>query len=105
WNERVYGYHFGASNGDLDFNNSDSAPSMPKCVVVDTAFDWEGDTPPGTPLHDTMIYEVHVRGFTRHHPTLPDNIKGTYAAMATPEAIEHLHLLGVTAVELLPVHH
>src|SRR3954449_91974 len=78
---------------------------MAKSVVVDTTFDWGDDQPPRTPLHDTMVYEVHVKGFTKLHPTLPEEIRGTYAAMGTPEAIEHLHLLGVTAVELLPVHH
>src|SRR5436190_4897362 len=105
WDKSVYGYQFGADNADLTFNEADSAPFMPKSVVVDTAFDWGDDSAPRTPLHDTMVYEVHVKGFTKLHPTLPEHIRGTYAAMATPEAIEHLHLLGVTAVELLPVHH
>lgn len=105
WDEAVYGYHFGAADEDLDRNDADSAAHMPKCVVVNDEFDWAGDRPPNIPLHDSMIYEVHVKGFTKLHPTIPDEIRGTYAGLATPEAIEHLHLLGVTAVELLPVHH
>ena len=105
WDEAIYGYHFGAEEADLDVNDDDSGPLMPKCVVVDDRFDWGDDRPPSIALHDTLIYEVHVKGFTKLHPTIPEEIRGTYAGLATPEAIEHLHLLGVTAVELLPVHH
>jgi isoamylase len=105
WDESVYGYTFGAEAEDLAFNDADSAAFMPKCVVVDNRFDWGNDRPPNIALHDSMIYEVHVKGFTKLHPTIPEHIRGTYAGLATPEAIEHLHLLGVTAVELLPVHH
>src|SRR5438105_3398372 len=105
WNGAVYGYRFGAQAEDLDFNRANSARFMPKAVVVDDRFDWGDDTAPNVPLHDTMIYEVHVKGFTKLHPTIPEHMRGTYAGLARPEAIEHLHLLGVTAVELLPVHH
>ncbi len=105
WDEAVYNYHFDAEEKDLARNDIDSAPYVPKSVVVeDSDFDWGDDVRPRTPAHESMIYEVHVKGFTQRHPTMPEEIRGTYAAMARPEAIEHLHLLGVTAVELLPVH-
>ncbi|HEX2849145.1 MAG TPA: glycogen debranching protein GlgX [Acidimicrobiales bacterium] len=103
WNEAVYGYHFG--HDDLDRNDADSAPYVPKSVVVADDFDWQGDVPPRTPLHESMIYEVHVKGFTARHLGVPEALRGTYAGLATDPAIEHLLLLGVTAVELLPVHH
>jgi isoamylase len=107
WDEAVYGYPFAAPEAtrDLQRNDADSAPHVPKSVVVDGAFDWGDDTRPATPLHETVIYEAHVKGFTKLHPSIPEHLRGTYAALATPEVIEHLHLLGVTAVELLPVHH
>ncbi|HVM08984.1 MAG TPA: glycogen debranching protein GlgX [Acidimicrobiales bacterium] len=104
WNESVYGYSFDAEEKDLSFNDADSAAFVPKSVVVADDFDWGDDRRPGTPLHETMIYEVHVKGFTKQHPGIPEHLRGTYAALATPEAIEHLVLLGVTAVELLPIH-
>ena len=104
WNESVYGYRFGAEDQDLEYNDVDSAAFMPKCIVVADEFDWGDDIRPDTPLHRSMIYEVHVKGFTKQHPTIPEPLRGTYAGLATPEAIEHLVLLGVTAVELLPVH-
>src|SRR6185436_11296818 len=77
----------------------------PKCVVIDTSFDWEGDTLLRTPWHETVIYEVHVKGFTRRHPGVRDDLRGTYAGLASEDAIAHLRWLGVTAVELLPIHH
>jgi isoamylase len=77
---------------------------VPKCIVVDESYDWEGDILPRTPLHKSIIYEVHVKGFTKRHPGVPEELRGTYAGMAHPAAIEHLQALGVTAVELLPVH-
>ncbi len=105
WDEAVYGYHFDGEEKDLAANELDSGPFVPKSVVVaDGEFDWGGDERPRTPLHESMIYEVHVKGFTMLHPTIPEELRGTYAGMARPEAIEHLHLLGVTAIELLPVH-
>jgi isoamylase len=107
WNEAVYGYRFDGDEAtrDLGRNDEDSAPFVPKSVVVDgSGFDWGDDRRPATPLHESMIYEVHVKGFTARHPTVPEAMRGTYAGLATPEAIEHLHLLGVTAVELQPVH-
>ncbi|WP_103884787.1 glycogen debranching protein GlgX [Actinacidiphila yanglinensis] len=85
-------------------DDRDSAPYVPKGVVVDDADDWEDDHRPKTPWSDTVIYELHVRGFTRRHPDIPPQLRGTYAGLAHPAAIDHLTRLGVTAVELLPVH-
>ena len=73
---------------------------MPKCRVVDTAFTWGDDRPPRTPWHETVIYELHVKGFTQLHPDVPEELRGTYAGLASAPAIEHLKKLGVTAVEL-----
>ena len=84
-------------------NGIDSADAMPRCVVVDGGFDWEGDAPPATPWESTVLYEVHVRGFTKRHPGIPAELRGTYGGFAHPVAIAHLQSLGVTAVELLPV--
>ncbi|MFC4030806.1 glycogen debranching protein GlgX [Streptomyces polygonati] len=86
-------------------DNRDSAPHVPKGVVVDDDDDWEDDRRPKTPWSDSVIYELHVRGFTKTHPGVPPELRGTYAGLAHPAAIEHLTRLGVTAVELLPVHH
>ena len=83
----------------------DSAPYVPRGVVVSDGFDWRGDESPATPWGETVVYEMHVKGYTQQHPLIPDNIRGTYAGLAHPAAIEHLTSLGVTAVELLPVHH
>jgi len=90
---------------DLDFCDADSAAAMPKSVVTETSFDWEGDRHPDISWDQTIIYEVHVRGFTQLNDKLPAELRGTYAGMAHPEAIAHLKRLGITAVELLPVHH
>ena len=97
--------HFGNRDRDLDFSKTDSAPSMPKSVVIDSAFDWEGDRPLDIPWDRTVIYEVHVRGFTQQNTQIPEDLRGSYAGMAHPNAIAHLKNLGITAVELLPVHH
>ncbi|MFB9376036.1 glycogen debranching protein GlgX [Kineococcus gynurae] len=85
-------------------NDTDNGASAPRAVVVDPAFDWGDDRAPRTPLADTVVYEVHVKGFTQQHPDVPEEIRGSYAGLAHPAAIEHLTSLGVTAVELLPVH-
>ena len=82
----------------------DSAAAMPRCVVTGQSFDWEGDSRPGVPLDETVIYETHVKGFTQRHPDVPEAIRGTYAGMAHPAVTGYLGELGVTAVELLPVH-
>jgi glycogen operon protein len=82
----------------------DSAPSVPRSVIVDDAFDWQDDSRPRVPDHESIVYEVHVKGFTMRHPAVPEGIRGTFAGMAHPAAIEHLRSLGVTSVELLPTH-
>ncbi len=92
-------------DADLVPDDEDDAMAMPKSVVVDDAFNWEGDRPPGTPLADTVIYEVHVRGFTQRNPNVRADLRGTYAGLASHSAINYLTELGVTAVELLPIHH
>ncbi len=96
---------FSNRDRDLDFSPTDSATCMPKSVVTDDSFDWQGDRHPDIPWDQTVIYEVHVRGFTQQHDQIPAELRGTYAGMAHPEAIAHLKSLGITAVELLPVHH
>ena len=85
-------------------NTDDSAPYMPKSVVINPFFDWGDDRPPRTPYHETVIYEAHVRGLTKLHPAVPEELRGTYAGLAHPAVIDHLLSLGVTAVELMPVH-
>ncbi|MGK7890298.1 MAG: glycogen debranching protein GlgX [Leptolyngbyaceae cyanobacterium] len=101
----IFAYQWGHPDGDLSFSTTDNAHCIPKGIVVDDAFDWEGDRLLRTPWHETIIYEVHVRGFTQQHPEIPESLRGTYAGMAHPAAIAHLQALGITAVELLPVHH
>ena len=103
WGPEAFGYQLGSD--DLTFSDGDDAAQIPKCVVIDPAFDWGSDRRLNTPWHETVIYETHVRGFTQAHPGVPPEIRGTYAGLAHPSAIEHLQLLGVTAVELMPVHH
>ena len=104
WNDALYGYTVGDKREDLSFDARDSAPFMPKCRVLEPAFTWGDDRRPDVPWHDTVIYELNVRGFTMRHPDVPEALRGTYAGLATAPAIEHLKRLGVTAVELLPVH-
>ncbi|GLX00128.1 glycogen debranching protein GlgX [Microtetraspora sp. NBRC 16547] len=101
WDQAVYGYRFGEPDSRDD---SDSAPYMPRAVVTNPFFGWGHDRPPATPYHDTVIYEAHVRGLTIGHPGIPERIRGTYAALGHPEIIDHLTGLGVTAIELMPVH-
>ncbi len=95
----------GGDDADLELDDEDDAAAMPKAVVTDDAFIWEGDRPPKIPLSDTVIYEVHVKGFTNRHPGISEDLRGTYAGLASQAAIAHLVDLGITAVELLPVHH
>jgi len=92
-------------SADLQPDDEDSAPAIPKSVVIDPSFDWEDDRSPATPWHDTIIYELHVKGFTMTLPDVPPHQRGTYSGLASPAAIAHLQALGITAVELLPVHH
>jgi isoamylase len=102
WDDSLFPYPLGRD--DLERDDRDSAPHTPRSVVIDPGFNWDGDRPPGYKLHETVIYEVNVKGFTKQHPTVPEHLRGTYAGFAHPAAIEHLVALGVTAVELLPVH-
>jgi isoamylase len=92
-------------DADLEPDDEDSSPAMPRCIVVDEGFDWEGDRLPRREWAETVIYEAHVKGFTRRHPGVREDLQGTYAGLASDEAIAYLKELGVTAVELLPVHH
>ncbi|MDF2477337.1 MAG: glycogen debranching protein [Sphingobacterium sp.] len=105
WNDALFGYRIGAPEVDLSFDDANSAAYVPKSVVVDNRFDWGEDQPMRIPMHRSVIYEVHIKGFTALHPDIPENIRGTYAAMGHPVTIAYLKELGVTAVELLPVHH
>ncbi|MFT3917277.1 MAG: glycogen debranching protein GlgX [Anaeromyxobacteraceae bacterium] len=101
----VFGYPLGGADEDLVPCERDSAPWMPRSIVCDgEAFDWGDDRPPRTPWHRSIVYEVHVKGFTQRHPGVPPELRGTYSGFASPPAIDHLVKLGVTAVELLPVH-
>jgi isoamylase len=102
WDEALFGYHWSDPEGAR--NELDSAPFAPKGVVVNPYFDWRGDQPLRTPWHETLIYELHVKGFTARHPELPEALRGTYAGLAHPLAVQYLKRLGVTAVELMPVH-
>ena len=102
WNQSLFGYNFGDPDSR---NDEDSAASMPKSVVINPYFDWGVDRPPQHEYADTVIYEAHVKGLTQTHPDIPENIRGTYAAVAHPVIIEHLKSLGVNAIELMPVHH
>ena len=104
WSDSLFGYTIGHQDADLSYDGRDSADGMPKCVVVDPAFNWGNDAHPRTPWHKTIIYELHVKGFTARHPEVPKQLQGTYAGLTCPEVIDYLHSLGVTAVELLPVH-
>ncbi len=103
WDEAVFPYRFDA--GPNVRNDADSAPFMPKCIVQQPLFDWGGDALLRRPWHETVIYELHVKGFTALHPDIPDELRGTYAGLAHPASIGYLKQLGVTAVELMPVHY
>jgi isoamylase len=102
WSEAVFPYHFGDPENSR--NELDSAPFVARSVVINPFFDWGNDRQPETPWHRTVVYETHVKGFSRTHPGIPEELRGTYAGMAHPVAIEYLKKLGITAVELLPVH-
>lgn len=105
WHDALFGYEVGDSEEDLSFSEADSAPYMPKAVVIDPGFDWENDQSPSYSYYNTIIYETHVKGFTKLNPDIPENIRGTYAAIAHPVTINYLKELGITAIELMPVHH
>lgn len=105
WHDACFGYTIGAEGDDLTFDERDSAPYVPKCVVVDPKFDWRGE--PGrhrVPWERAIIYELHVRGYTKRHPDVAEPLRGTYEGLASPETIAHMKSLGVTSIELLPIH-
>jgi len=104
WDDAVYGYAVDHPEGDLKADPRDSAPFAPLAAVLDPAFEWGDDEHPRNPWHETIIYEVHVKGFTARHPDVPPHLHGTYLALASEAAVRHFQDLGVTAVELLPVH-
>jgi len=104
WSDALFGYRVGHPDADLHPDERDSAANIPKAVVIDPAFTWGDDRPPRIPWNETVIYEVHVKGFTARNPAVPEALRGTYAGLACPEVIDYLRFLGVTAVELLPVH-
>jgi isoamylase len=104
WTDELFGYRIGDPEADLSYDERDNAAYAPLAVVVDPAFTWGDDRPPRTPWHKTSIYELHVKGFTQLHPEVPDRLRGTYAGLASEAAVRHLTNLGITAVELLPVH-
>ena len=103
--EEIFGYPWDHEDGDLAFSELDDAHLVPKAVVVDQYFDWQGDRRLDTPEHETIIYELHLKGFSQLHPNIPEPLRGTYAGLAHPVAISYLQSLGITAVELMPVHH
>jgi len=105
WSETLFGYRIGDPKTDLVPDGRDNAAYLPKSVVMDPAFSWGDDHRPRIPWHKTVIYELHVKGFTARHPEVPPEIRGTYAGLASPPAVAYLKQLGITAVELLPVHH
>jgi len=105
WGDDMYGYRIGHPNADLSFDDRDNAAHCLLAAVVDPAFTWGDDRPPAVAWHETIIYEAHVKGFTMQHPDVPAELRGTYAGLASEPAIRHLKRLGVTAVELMPVHH
>jgi glycogen operon protein len=103
WDPACFGYTIGAPEEDLSFDERDSAPFVPKCVVVDASFDWKQSVKPLVPWDRTIVYETHVRGYTQLHPAVPERLRGTFAGLSTPEVVKYIRSLGVTSVELLPI--
>jgi isoamylase len=104
WSDNLYGYTIGHPDGDLSFDERDSAGGMPKSVVIDSAYTWGDDRPPDIPWNRTVIYESHVRGMTMRHPGVPRRLRGTFLGLISDPIVDHLRSLGVTALELMPVH-
>jgi isoamylase len=104
WGDEMFGYTIGHPDADLSFDTRDNATVMPKGIVIDPTFQWSDHQRPNRPLHDNVIYEVHVKGFSRLWEDIPEGLRGTYAGLATPEAIRYFKRLGVTTLELMPVH-
>lgn len=105
WHDAVFGYKVGDPDADLSFSTANSAPYVPRSVVIDPQFDWENDQVPKIPYDKSVIYELHVKEFTELNSDIPEALRGTYAALGHPACIEYLKKLGITAVELMPVHH
>lgn len=105
WSDAMFGYQIGTPQQDLSFDTRDNAADAPLATVVKPEFRWRADRPLQTPWHQTVIYETHVRGFTKQHPDVPEHQRGTFSGLASNASIRHLKSLGVTAVELMPVHH
>src|SRR5882762_1676169 len=105
WSDEMFGYEVGHNDEDLSFDARDNAAFAPLAAVVDSAFTWGDDRAPRTPWHKTLIYELHVKGFSQRLPGVADRLRGTYVGLASESAIQHLLSLGITAVELMPVHH
>lgn len=105
WDDSLFGYELNHEEKDLSFSETDSAPFVPKSVVIDESFDWGNDQFPKVAYHHTIIYEAHVKGLTKQLDGIPDNIRGTYAGIAHPKTIGYLKSLGITALELMPVHY
>jgi len=104
WSDAHFGYRVGTPRADLSFDRRDNAAGMPKCVVVDQAYTWGNDRPPYARWHESLIYEMHVRGYTMRRSDIPSQLRGTFLGLSQPQILEHLSSIGVTAVELLPVH-
>ncbi len=105
WHDSMFGYRLGSTRADLSFDRRDSGPSMPKCIVVDEASTWGGHVRPTVSWEQTIIYEAHVKGMTAMHPDVPEHLRGTFAGLADPSVVDNLVKLGVTAIELMPVHY
>jgi glycogen operon protein len=104
WSDAHYGYTVGHKREDLSFDRRENASGMPKCKVIDGAFTWGDDRRPKVPWHDMVIYEMHVGGYTKQHPDVPPPVRGTFAGLSCPPVLDHLRRLGVTTIELMPVH-
>jgi isoamylase len=104
WDDALFGYDIHSEEKDLTYDEKDSAPFIPKSVVIDTSFDWEDDRNPDIPYHKTIIYETHIRGFTKLNTKLPEHIRGTFSGLAHPEVINYLKEIGITSIELMPIH-
>jgi glycogen operon protein len=104
WSSSIFPYQAGNGDADLSFDENDDGAGMQKCVVVNPYFDWEEDRPLGLPLSESIIYELHVKGFTKRHPEIPEMLQGTYTGLGSKPSVQYLKRLGVTAVELMPVH-
>src|SRR5690606_12223760 len=104
WSESLFGYTIGSPDGDLSFDTRDSAPFVPKCKILDPAFTWGDQQTVRVPWDSTVIYEAHLRGLSMRHPAVPEERRGTFAGLTNPELLRHIRSLGITSLELLPVH-